>query len=41
MDAIGLLGASAALPFPITIFAIAVLLLWFSVRAKKAGWTAD
>jgi hypothetical protein len=41
MDAIGLLGASAALPFPITIFAIAVLLLWFSVRAKKSGWTAD
>jgi hypothetical protein len=41
MDAIGLLGASAALPFPITIFAIAVLLLWFSLRAKKSGWTAD
>jgi hypothetical protein len=40
MDAIRLLGAAAALPFPIVIFAIGVALLWFAIRAKKSGWLA-
>jgi hypothetical protein len=38
MDAIRLLGAAAALPFPIVIFAIGAALLWFAMRAKKSGW---
>ena len=38
MDAIRLLGAAAALPFPIVIFAIGAALLWFAIRAKKSGW---
>lgn len=38
MDAIRLLGAAAALPFPIMIFAIGAALLWFAMRAKKSGW---
>lgn len=38
MDAIRLLGAAAALSFPIVIFAIGAALLWFSMRAKKSGW---
>jgi hypothetical protein len=38
LDAIGLLGASEALPFPLVIFAIGVLLLWFAARSKKSGW---
>lgn len=40
MDAIELLGAGAALAFPLVIFAIGVTLLWFSMYAKKAGWIA-
>ena len=38
MDAIRVLGASAALPFPIVIFAIGALLLWFATRSRKSGW---
>ncbi len=38
MDAIRLLGPGVALPFPIVIFAIGLLLLWFATRAKKSGW---
>ena len=38
MDAIGLLSPAAALPFPIAIFAIGLLLLGLSIKAKNAGW---
>ena len=38
MDAIGLLGPAAALPFPIVVFTIGVLLLGLSIRARNAGW---
>jgi hypothetical protein len=41
MDAVRLLGAGAALPFPILIFAIGLGLLWFSMYARKSGWVAD
>ena len=38
MDAIRLLGAAAALSFPIVIFVIGVALLWFATRSRKTGW---
>lgn len=38
MDAIRILGAGAALPFPLFILAIGALLLWFAVRAKRKAW---
>jgi len=38
MDAVRQLGAAAALPFPIVIFAIGAALLWFALQAKKSGW---
>jgi hypothetical protein len=38
MNAIGVLGAAVALPFPIVIFVIGLLLLWFATRAKNSGW---
>jgi hypothetical protein len=38
MDAVGLLGAAEALPFPMVIFTIGALLLWLSVRARQQGW---
>jgi hypothetical protein len=38
MHAIEILGASAALPFPIVIFLIGAALLWLSMRAKRSGW---
>jgi hypothetical protein len=41
MDAIGLLGASESLPFPIVIFVIGALLLWLSIHAKGQGWLKD
>lgn len=41
MDAIGLIGAGAALPFPLTIFAIGAALLWLAVTAVRRGWIAD
>lgn len=37
MKAAELLGAGAA-AFPLLIFAIGVFLLWFALRAKRAGW---
>ncbi len=40
MDAVRLLGAGMALPFPIVIFLIGLFLLWLSVHAKKSGWIA-
>lgn len=38
MDAIGLLGAAEALPFPMVILTIGILLLWLSIHAEKRGW---
>lgn len=38
MDAIRVLGAAAAVPFPLVIFAIGAVLLWFSAHARKRGW---
>lgn len=38
MDAVRVLGAGAALPFPIVIFAIGALLLWFATHSRKSGW---
>jgi hypothetical protein len=38
MRAVNLLGAAAALPFPIVIFAIGAALLWLSLHAKRSGW---
>ena len=40
MDAVKLLGAAAAIPFPLVIFLIGVALLWFARRSQKAGWIA-
>jgi hypothetical protein len=41
MDAVALIGAAAALPFPLVIFVIGLLLLWLSVHAKKSGWISS
>jgi hypothetical protein len=38
MDAIRLLGAAAALTFPLVIATLGVLFLWFSVAARRRGW---
>lgn len=38
MGAIEVMGAAAALPFPLVIFTIGVLLLWLALRAKRLGW---
>ena len=38
MRAVELLGAAAAIPFPLVIFLIGVALLWFARRSRKAGW---
>jgi hypothetical protein len=38
MDAIGILGAARAVPFPLTIFAIGAALLWLSTHATRHGW---
>ncbi len=35
MDAVRLLGAAAALPFPLVICAIGIFLLWFSIHARR------
>jgi len=40
MDAIGVLGAGMALPFPLVIVAFAVFLLWFARYARRHGWIA-
>jgi hypothetical protein len=41
MRAVAVLGAAAAIPFPLVIFLIGVALLWFSRRARKIGWIAS
>lgn len=38
MDAVRILGAGAALPFPLVIFCIGVVLLWFATRARRSGF---
>jgi hypothetical protein len=38
MDAIGVLGAGEALPFPIMIVLFGVFLLWFARYARRHGW---
>lgn len=40
LHAVQLLGAAAAIPFPLVIFVIGVALLWFANRARKMGWIA-
>lgn len=38
MDAIGLLGAATAVPFPLLIFVIGAALLWLGRHAAGRGW---
>jgi hypothetical protein len=38
MHAVQVLGAAAAIPFPLGIFLIGVALLSFAGRARKVGW---
>ena len=38
MRAIELLGAAAALPFPIVIAVIGALLLWLAIESRRRGW---
>ena len=38
MNAVQVLGAAAAIPFPLVIFLIGVALVWFARRARKLGW---
>jgi hypothetical protein len=40
MRAVQVLGAAAAVPFPLVIFLIGVALVWFAQRSRKAGWIA-
>lgn len=40
MHAVQVLGAAAAIPFPLVIFLIGVALVWFARRARKSGWIA-
>jgi hypothetical protein len=40
MHAVERVGAAAAIPFPLVIFLIGAALLWFALRARKAGWIA-
>jgi hypothetical protein len=40
MRAVQVLGAAAAIPFPLTIFVIGVALVWFAHRARQSGWIA-
>ena len=41
MHAVQVLGAAAAIPFPLVIFLIGVALLWFANRSRKVGWIAS
>jgi hypothetical protein len=41
MHAVEVLGAAAAIPFPLVIFLIGVALLWFARWARKTGWVAN
>ncbi|MBB6092751.1 lipopolysaccharide export LptBFGC system permease protein LptF [Povalibacter uvarum] len=38
MKAVQVLGAAAAVPFPLVIFLLGVLWLWLARHARKAGW---
>ena len=38
LHAVQVLGAAAAIPFPLIIFLIGVALLWFANRSRKVGW---
>jgi hypothetical protein len=38
MDAIGRIGAAAAVPFPATIFLIGAALLRFAIESSRRGW---
>lgn len=38
MDAIGALGAAAALPFPLLILGIGAASLWLSLHARRRDW---
>lgn len=38
MDAIGVLGAAAAVPFPLVIFAFGAATLWLARHAVREGW---
>jgi hypothetical protein len=38
MHAVQVLGAAAAIPFPLVIFLIGVALLWFARRSRNLGW---
>jgi hypothetical protein len=40
MHAVQVIGAAAAIPFPLVIFLIGVALVWFARKARKAGWIA-
>jgi hypothetical protein len=40
MQAVRLIGAGAAVPFPLTIFVIGALLVWFASVAHRRGWIA-
>jgi len=38
LHAVEVLGAAAAIPFPLVIFLIGVALVWFAHRARQSGW---
>jgi hypothetical protein len=38
MRAVQVLGAAAAIPFPLVIFLIGAALVWFARRSRKVGW---
>ena len=38
MKAVQVLGAAAAVPFPLVIFLLGVLWLWLARHAQKSGW---
>jgi hypothetical protein len=40
MHAVQVLGAAAAIPFPLVIFLIGAALLWFARRSRRLGWIA-
>jgi hypothetical protein len=40
MHAVEVLGAAAAIPFPLVIFLIGVVLVWFANLSRKKGWIA-
>jgi hypothetical protein len=40
MRAVEVLGAAAAIPFPVVIFLIGAALVWFARLARKSGWIA-